>query len=211
MIVRLNSRSLLEAVGQLAKNDKYLKQIVTQYGPPPLWEREEGFQTLILIILEQQVSLASAKATFDKLLNLVGSLTPSAFLVLSDVQLRQAGFSRQKSAYCRNLALAILEGNLKLKELSGRKDARVKSELMKLKGIGAWSADTYLLMALGRPDIWPVGDLALASAVHETMDLESRPSPEILTQIGERWKPWRSVAARIFWHFYLSERKLDMP
>ena len=211
MTVRLNNRTLLEAVGLLVKKDQDLKQIVSQYGPPPLWERKEGFQTLILIILEQQVSLASAKATFEKLLDLVGSLTPSAFLVLSDAQLRQAGFSRQKAAYCRNLALAILEGSLKLEELSGHKDARVKSELMKLKGIGAWSADTYLLMALGRPDIWPVGDLALASSVHEIMDLESRPSPDILTQIGERWKPWRSVAARIFWHYYLSERNLVMP
>lgn len=211
MTIRLNSRSLLEAVEQLAKKDKHLKQIVTQYGLPPLWEREEGFQTLILIILEQQVSLASAKATFEKLLNLVGNLTPSAFLVLSDAQLRQAGFSRQKSAYCRHLAMAVLNGNLNLEKLSGLKDARVKSELMKLKGIGAWSADTYLLMALGRPDIWPVGDLALASAVHEIMELDSRPSPEILEQIGNRWKPWRSVAARIFWYYYLSERNLVMP
>lgn len=211
MTFRLNNRSLLKAVAHLEKQDRHLEQILKRIGPPPLWEREEGFRTLILIILEQQVSLASAKATYDKLLKKVVTLTPAAFLNLSDAQLRQTGFSRQKTLYGRNLAGAIIDGSLNLSGLSDLDDAHVKTQLMNLKGIGSWSADTYLLMALGRPDIWPTGDLALASAVHQIMGLKSRPSPEILDRIGLKWKPWRSVAARIFWHHYLSERNLDMP
>ena len=211
MSLRLNTRSLLKAVRHLENQDRQLKHIVASYGPPPLWERKEGFATLILIILEQQVSLASAKATYEKLVKTVGTLTPAGFLELSDDRLRRAGFSRQKTAYCRNLARTVINGDLDLSGLSNLSDRQAKKQLMNLKGIGSWSADTYLLMALGRPDIWPAGDLALASAVHQILGLKSRPSPENLDRIGLRWRPWRSVAARIFWHYYLSERNLAMP
>ncbi|MBT8367426.1 MAG: DNA-3-methyladenine glycosylase 2 family protein [Deltaproteobacteria bacterium] len=211
MTLRLNTRSLSEAVKHLVKKDRRLKRIVAKYGPPPLWERQEGFHTLILIILEQQVSLASAKATYEKLLDKIGTPTPATFLNLSDAQLRQIGFSRQKTAYGRILAGAVIDGSLDLSRLSDLGDAEVKQQLINIKGIGSWSADTYLLSALARPDIWPTGDLALASAVQQIMGLESRPSPEILDRIGLKWQPWRSVAARIFWHHYLSERNLEMP
>ena len=207
MTVRLNKNSLIKAVEYLEVRDRHLKLVVSKFGPPPLWEREEGFKTLIYIILEQQVSLASAKAAYDKLLKKTGSITPVNFLKLSDVELKLSGFSRQKASYGRNLADAIITERLNLTELSDLDDAQAKEQLMNIKGIGPWTADIYLLMALGRPDIWPNGDIALASAVQKLKGIASRPSFEELNRMSLKWKPWRAVAARILWHYYLSERK----
>jgi DNA-3-methyladenine glycosylase II len=207
MTVRLNKKSLLKAVEYLEVRDRHLKLVVSEFGPPPLWEREEGFKTLICIILEQQVSLASAKAAYDKLLKKIGSITSVNFLKLSDVELKLIGFSRQKTSYGRNLADAIITERLNLTELSDLDDARAKEQLMNIKGIGPWTADIYLLMALGRPDTWPNGDIALASAVQKLKGIASRPSFEELNRMSLKWKPWRAVAARILWHYYLSERK----
>ena len=207
MKVRLNKKSLIEAVEYLEVRDRHLKLVVSKFGPPPLWEREEGFKTLIYIILEQQVSLASAKAAYDKLLKKIGSITSVNFLKLSDVELKLIGFSRQKTSYGRNLADAIITERLNLTELSDLDDAQAKEQLMNIKGIGPWTADIYLLMALGRPDIWPNGDIALASAVQKLKGIASRPSFEELNSMSLKWKPWRAVAARILWHYYLSELK----
>lgn len=207
MTVRLNKKSLIKAVEYLEVRDRHLKLVVSKFGPPPLWEREEGFKTLIYIILEQQVSLASAKAAYDKLLKKIGSITSVNFLKLSDVELKLIGFSRQKTSYGRNLADAIITERLNLTELSDLDDAQAKEQLMNIKGIGPWTADIYLLMALGRPDIWPNGDIALASAVQKLRGIASRPSFEELNRMSLKWKPWRAVAARILWHYYLSERK----
>ena len=207
MTVRLNKKSLIEAVEYLEVRDRHLKLVVSKFGPPPLWEREEGFKTLIYIILEQQVSLASAKAAYDKLLKKIGSITSVNFLKLSDVELKLIGFSRQKTSYGRNLADAIITERLNLTELSDLDDAQAKEQLMNIKGIGPWTADIYLMMALGRPDIWPNGDIALASAVQKLKGIASRPSFEELNSMSLKWKPWRAVAARILWHYYLSELK----
>ena len=207
MTVQLNKKSLIKAVEYLEVRDRHLKLVVSKFGPPPLWEREEGFKTLIYIILEQQVSLASAKAAYDKLLKKIGSITSVNFLKLSDVELKLIGFSRQKTSYGRNLADAIITERLNLTELSDLDDAQAKEQLMNIKGIGPWTADIYLLMALGRPDIWPNGDIALASAVQKLKGIASRPSFEELNRLSRKWKPWRAVAARILWHYYLSERK----
>ena len=207
MTVRLNKKSLLKAVEYLEVRDRHLKLVVSKFGPPPLWEREEGFKTLIYIILEQQVSLASAKAASDKLLKKIGSITSVNFLKLSDVELKLIGFSRQKTSYGRNLADAIITERLNLTELSDLDDAQAKEQLMNIKGIGPWTADIYLMMALGRPDIWPNGDIALASAIQKLKGIASRPSFEELNSMSLKWKPWRAVAARILWHYYLSELK----
>ncbi len=169
-----------------------------------MWAREPGFSTLLHIILEQQVSLASARAAHTRLIDLASPLTPQRFLELDDVALKAAGFSRQKTGYGRNLARAIVEGSLDLDALGSMDDAAVRSELVKIKGIGRWTADIYLLMVLRRPDIWPVGDLALAVAAQKVKRLRSRPAPERLDGISVQWKPWRAVAARILWHYYLS-------
>jgi len=156
------------------------------------------------IILEQQVSLASARAAFDRARLLARPFTPANFLVLDDRDLRVAGFSRQKTEYCRNLARAILDKDLQLGRLPSLEDDEVRRQLTAVKGIGAWTADIYLIMVLGRPDVWPLGDIALAQAARELKRLSARPSSLEMTAIGESWRPWRAVAARVLWHHYLS-------
>ena len=203
--VSLDDESLQRAVRILSRRDPDLGRVVRRFGAPPMWAREAGFSTLLHIILEQQVSLASARAAHNKLLEAASPLTPQRFLQLDDDKLKGIGFSRQKSAYGRHLAQSIIEGHLDLDALQSMNDAEVRSELVRIKGIGQWTADVYLLMVLRRPDIWPTGDLALAVAAQSLKRLRSRPTPQKLEQIGNAWKPWRAVAARILWHHYLSE------
>ncbi|MBD3853138.1 MAG: DNA-3-methyladenine glycosylase 2 family protein, partial [Acidobacteria bacterium] len=174
--------------------------IQKRIGPPPLWNREPGFPTLIHIILEQQVSLASARAAFDKLSDAIAPLDPESFLTLDDADLKAIGFSGQKGRYCRILARAVLDGSLDLGAMTQLDNDKVRGELTAITGIGPWTADIYLLMVLLRPDVWPPGDLALAVAVQDVKGLDHRPMPEELQEIAEDWSPWRSVAARILWH-----------
>ena len=189
----------------LCDRDPDLAQILAKLGQPPMWVREPGFPALIHIILEQQVSLASAKAAFDRLLETVSQLTPARFLKLDDATLKTVGFSRQKTAYGRNLARTIVSRRLNLAKLGTMDDSAVRSELIKIKGIGPWTANIYLLTALRRPDIWPSEDLALAVAAQGVKRLESRPTPDELDVLSTGWKPWRAVAARLLWHYYLSK------
>jgi DNA-3-methyladenine glycosylase II len=172
-----------------------------------MWERAPGFPTLLHIILEQQVSLASAKATYGRLQQAAEPLSPENFQRLTDTQLRKIGFSRQKTRYGRALAGAVLDGGLDLDGLAHLADPEARTQLMKITGIGAWTADIYLLMALGRPDIWPQGDLALELAIQRAKGLEKRPTRDEVLAISKPWRPWRAVAARLLWHFYLSERR----
>jgi len=176
------------------------------YSPPPLWDREPGFATLLNIILEQQVSLASARACFDKLTAYLGEVAPNGLLTLNDSELKRIGFSRQKTAYARYLAEAVLVKRIDFDVLVSLPDAKVKTELTKLKGVGEWTSDIYLLMAMLRPDIMPKGDIALHAAWHK-LSGKPRPTSDEFLKISERWKPYRSVAARLLWHFYLSERR----
>ena len=189
---------------ELSSRDPDLGQVVQALGPPPMWDREPGFPTLIHIILEQQVSLASAQAAFDRLRAAATPLTPQRFLEFDDATLKLFGFSRQKTGYCRLLAEAVLQRRLDLEALHTMPDADVRSALVQLKGIGPWSADIYLLMALRRRDVWPSGDLALATAMQRVKRLPTRPTPEVLEELGQAWRPWRAVAARVLWHYYLS-------
>lgn len=211
MFGQLTQRSLISATRRLAARDPDLAVVVDTYGPPPLWTREPGFHTLIHIILEQQVSLASAKAAYDRLVAATGRLVPERFLALSDAELKTVGFSRQKAAYGRGLAQAIIDGRLDLASLETLDDAAAKSRLMVVKGIGSWTADIYLLMVLRRPDTWPSGDLALAAAAQRVKRMRSQPTPERLEQMGKSWQPWRAVAARILWHYYLSTPRTQTP
>ncbi len=202
--VSLTEETFAYGLHDLCDRDPDLAQIRMRFGPPPMWAREPGFPTLIHIILEQQVSLASARAAYDRLLAAASPLTPARFLELDAAALKAIGFSRQKTTYGRELARAILDGHLDVAELHMLDDADVRSELIKIKGIGPWTADIYLLMALRRPDVWPSGDLALASAAWRVKGLASRPTPEELDALGAGWRPWRAVAARLLWHYYLS-------
>ena len=200
---RLTLTSLAEGVGVLAARDPDLAGVVEQYGSPPLWGRDPGFATLLKIILEQQVSLASAAAAYERLLDVLGSLTPGAFLALDDTTLRRVGFSRQKTRYGRMLAEALLDGSLDLESIERLDDDQARESLTSLKGIGPWTADTYLLMALGRPDVWPAGDIALQAAVQDLKGRPARPSPDEMIELAAPWRPWRAVAARILWFHYL--------
>lgn len=205
MVTTLNDESLKAAVQELIQTDDHLRAIYMQYGNPPLWDREHSFQTLLHIILEQQVSLASARATLNKLIaRLDGEVTPTAFLTLNDTELRAVGFSRQKTRYGRILSQSILSGDLNLDALAEMSDVNARKTLMKLKGIGKWTADIYLLMVLCRPDVWPTGDRALAVAARNVLGLEDVPSYPELDEIALRWQPHRSSAARLLWHHYLS-------
>jgi DNA-3-methyladenine glycosylase II len=200
----LDERNLLEAVQILCELDADLARAVRLYGPPPWWAREPGFATLVWIILEQQVSLASAKATFSRLQATI-PLTPQHFLTLDDATLKSIGFSRQKTACVRHLSQEILNG-FDLESLHRLDDHEAKARLVKLKGIGNWTADVYLLMALRRPDAWPVGDLGLQVGMQELKGLLVRPAGKVLEALAEPWRPWRSAAARIVWQSYLSRR-----
>ncbi|MEP7269968.1 MAG: DNA-3-methyladenine glycosylase 2 family protein [Acidobacteriota bacterium] len=201
----LTEIALSKGVRFLAGVDPDLRRIVEEFGPPPIWARETGFPTLIHIILEQQVSLASARAAFNRLRDVASPLTPHRFLELNDDTLRTAGFSRQKTGYGRQLARSVIDGNLDFSNHHLLQDAEIRAQLTSIKGIGNWTADIYLLMALRRPDIWPRGDLALAVAVQNVKRLSARPAQPELDAMSLQWQPWRAVAARLFWHHYLSK------
>jgi DNA-3-methyladenine glycosylase II len=158
-------------------------------------------------VLEQQVSLASAQAAFDRLVAATDPLTPARFLTLTDGELLAIGFSRQKARSGRAIATALIDGSLDLDALAALDDEGVQRSLEAIPGIGRWTSTIYLLMVLGRPDVWPVGDMALATAIGQAKDLAARPGPDELAVIGEAWRPWRSVAARLFWHDYLGRRR----
>ncbi len=202
----LDEIAFQSGIRELTVRDADLARVIETYGAPPLWVREPGFPSLVYIILEQQVSLASARAAFQRLRAAASPLTPTRFLRLSAAQLKQIGFSRQKTLYTRLLAESLVKRHLDLNELHDLPDDAARKFLIALKGIGAWTADIYLLSALRRPDIWPIGDLALAVAVQEVKRLRSRPSPERLEKLSQLWRPYRAVAARLFWHAYLSKR-----
>ena len=206
---RLTPETLARGARILARRDPDLRRIVREYGPPPMWARRPGFSTLIHIILEQQVSLASAKAAFVRLQAAISPITPHKFLALNAVQLKSIGFSRQKMAYVQNLASAIIENRFDPKTLATLSDDSVREKLIELKGIGQWTADIYLLMCLRRPDVWPHGDLALATAAREVKQLTARPTYDDLDRLAEQWRPWRAVAARLLWHYYLSKKRYN--
>lgn len=202
----LTTRKLKDATIALAADHPELSCVYQIYGTPPLWDRPTGFATLVQIILEQQVSLASAKACFDKLAARIGEVSPERLLTLNDMEMKTVGFSRQKTAYARHLSEALLEKRIDLAGLHKLPDADVKAELIRLKGVGEWTSDIYLLMAMLRPDVMPRGDIALHEAYRKLVGLEKRPHSDEFILIAEKWKPFRSVAARLLWHFYLSEK-----
>jgi DNA-3-methyladenine glycosylase II len=206
----LTVRTLRRAARDLGDADPQLGASVERYGPPPLWSRDPSYATLVHLILEQQVSLASAQAAFDRLRTaLGGSVEPELLLGLTDEGLRAIGFSRQKAGYARTLASAVLDG-FDLGALAAMPDDEVRHALIAMPGIGPWTADIYLTMCLLRPDVWPHGDLALATSARDLLDLDERPTFADLAQIAERWHPYRAVAARILWHDYLQRRGLPV-
>ncbi|HEX5875243.1 MAG TPA: hypothetical protein VFY60_11400 [Pyrinomonadaceae bacterium] len=207
MSIKLTEKTLALAARELAARDETLAGILARHGDPPLWQRATGFNTLVHIILEQQVSLKSARSMLNRLEAAIQPFTPSRFIELGDTYLRSLGVTRQKSAYLLHLSQSIVNGDLSFTKLSRMSDDAVRLSLTRIKGIGSWSADVYLLMAMRRADIWPAGDLALAVAMQELMGLEKRPGPVELEQLAEKWRPHRAVAARMLWQHYLGRNK----
>ena len=205
----MDNTAFTQDVDKLIKRDRDLAEIVRTFGYPPTWKREPGFATLIRIILEQQVSYASAKATFKRLNDAVEILTPESFLTLNDVELKAIGFSRQKTRYGRILAQAVADRTLDLERLSNWDDRTIREKLTKIKGIGDWTVDIYLMMALQRQDVFPAKDLAVAIAVKEIKNLATRPNAAELIEIALIWKPYRAIATKILWHYYLNRKLKD--
>lgn len=206
MIARLDGVKFGRAARLLVRQDPALGAIVNEFGLPQFWQRPAGFPSLVLFILEQQVSLASAAAAYRRIKDRLGRMEPELLLEATGDELRADGVSRQKDRYLRELSTAIVERRLELEELPGKDDEEVRRELMALPGIGTWTADVYLLACLARPDVWPVGDRALQVATAEALHLSEVPNPIELDGIGNRWKPNRAVAARLLWHGYLGRR-----
>jgi DNA-3-methyladenine glycosylase II len=202
----LTQKSLALAARELAARDEMLAAIHARHGDPPLWRRDAGFTTLVHIILEQQVSLKSAKSMLVRLEGAIQPFTPERFLGLGDLHLRGLGVTRQKSAYLLDLSASIVNGDLSFAKLARMSDDAARLALTKIKGIGSWSADVYLLMVMRRADIWPAGDLALAVAMKELLGLAARPGPIELQQWAEQWRPHRAVAARMLWQYYLGRK-----
>ena len=203
--IRLTRESLEAAAKALAKRDPRLALIHKSYGPPPMWARRTGFPTLLRIILEQQVSLRSARAMFERLKSNIEPFTAHRFIESGETYLRSLGVTRQKAHYCVQVAQAFTNGELS--QVARMNDEDAHQALLSIKGVGPWTANIYLLMALRRPDIWPDGDVALATAVGKLRKMKTRPSFSELSQIAESWRPYRSVAARMLWQYYLAEQK----
>ncbi|MBK5271513.1 MAG: DNA-3-methyladenine glycosylase 2 family protein [Bacteroidia bacterium] len=210
MISQFTSSNFINICNQLSKKDKDLKKIIKAHGHPPLWTRPATFQTLILIILEQQVSLASAYAAFKKLKQKIGYITPAKVLSLTDAELRACYFSRQKIIYARELANAIQTKRLDLKKLSITTDDAIRMELKKIKGIGDWSVDVYMMHALQRTDLFPLGDIALVNSLKETKQLHPKITKEEMLALAESWRPYRTIASMILWHAYIKKRGIKI-
>lgn len=208
----MDQRGFERIARELAANDPNLAAQIRDHGIPPLWLRPAGFPALVLFILEQQVSLASAAAAYRRIRDRLGGIEPEAVLAASVEDLRADGVSRQKDRYLRALAAAVVSGELDLPELATLPDDEVRRRLTALPGIGVWTADVYLLACLNRPDLWPVGDRALQVAAAEALRLDAVPTQVELEQVGERWRPHRAIAARLLWHGYLARRgRVETP
>jgi DNA-3-methyladenine glycosylase II len=210
MIRQFSETDFKSICDQLSKKDKDLRLIIRTHGHPPMWTRPAIFQTLILIILEQQVSLASAYAAFKKLKQKIGYVTPPKILQLTDEELRACYFSRQKIIYARELAGAIQSKQLNLKKLSLGTDEEIRAELKKIKGIGDWTVDVYLMHALQRTDLFPLGDIALVNSLKEVKKLHPEITREDMLLIAESWRPYRTIAAMILWHAYIQKRGIKL-
>ncbi len=180
MIANFHSDNFHSCCDQLAAVDKEMKQIISAHGYPPMWTRPASFATLIHIILEQQVSLASALAAFNRLKEKIGAITPEKLLQLSDAEMKACYFSRQKMVYARHLAEAIVSKKIQFKKLAGFTDEEIRTTLKQVKGIGDWTADVFLMFALQRADIFPVGDLAMVNALKEVKQLPKQTAKEEL-------------------------------
>ena len=192
-----------KAIEYLCQKDIVFKQIIQQYGIPVQPKRPQGFETLVLLILEQQVSIDAAKATFIRLKNAIPIFTVENVYAFSEEDFRSCGVSRQKTKYIKALSQAILSKELNLERLASKKIENIREELIKIKGIGNWTIDIYLMFCLNSLDIIPLGDIAVVNTMKELFDIHTK---EEMENYAERWKPYRSIATFFLWHYYLEKR-----
>jgi len=187
----------------LASRDLHIKTAIDAAGYPRARKRDHSFETLLSVICGQQLSVKAAATINDRVLALMDGVSdPGPLEKLSDEQLRGAGLSRQKVSYCRSLAQAVLTGTLVLAELPDMPDETAIETIVQVKGLGRWSAEMYVMFALGRTDIWPVGDIAVRAGISDIIGNESRGTPKQVEEWGERWRPYRSAVALLSWHYY---------
>lgn len=207
MMPRFDFNSFYQLCDQLASTDADLARIIDQYGYPPFWWRPNTFESLVHIILEQQVSLASALSALNKLKERIQEITPGRVLLLAEEELRACYFSRQKTSYVKYLAEALLSGKLNLEKLEHLPDEEIRAQLTAIKGIGNWTTDIYLIFVLHAADIFPVGDLAAVQALKRVKQLPPAASREQLADVAAQWRPYRTIATMLLWHEYLSRGK----
>lgn len=192
-----------QAIDYLSKKDIIFKNIIEKYGIPVIPKRPQGFETLVLLILEQQVSIDSAKATFIKLKSKEREIHPESLLILSDEEFRNLGVSRQKTSYIKALSKSIINNEIDLESLASKSSQQVREELIKIKGIGNWTIDVYLMFSLQAPDLIPLGDIAVVNTIKELLDIHDRQEMENYVL---KWSPYRSFATFLLWHYYLNKR-----
>ena len=205
-----NKDNFTKLCDQLSRKDPDLKGIIKRYGYPPMWSRPNTFQTLILTILEQQVSLAAAYAAFKRLRTHIGLVTPEKILRMTDEEFRQCYFTRQKTVYARELATAIQSKQIQLRKLANEDNDTIRTELKKIKGIGDWTVDIYLLHVLQRSDIFPLGDIALINSMRSVKQLDPSTPKEELLKMSTAWQPYRSIATMLFWHDYIQKKGIKI-
>jgi DNA-3-methyladenine glycosylase II len=198
---------LERATDALIASDPRLVPILARTGPLPLRRREPGFKSLIGIVCDQQISRAAADSIFRRLEAGLGLFTADAWLAAEEAALAKAGMSRPKLRHARAIAERVADGRLDLARLVRLSDDKAREHLIETPGIGRWTADIYLLSCHGRSDIWPAGDLALQAAVAAGLKLRERPNEKKMDAIAERWRPYRGVAARLFWAYYRTLRE----
>lgn len=197
------TQDMKEAIPFLLKRDKVFQQILNLYGEPIITTRPQGFDSLCKLIIEQQVSLAAAKACYLKLEGFLGVVNPENILKATDENLRNNGISKQKAGYLKALAIAVLNNELPLETLSEKSEDQIKAALTAIKGIGNWTAEVYMMFCLQKENVFPVGDIALQTTLKELYPISSK---EEMILLSEQWKPYTSLATYFFWHYYLKER-----
>ena len=199
----LKNQIMQEAIRYLSEKDTIFNLIIEKYGLPILPRRPQGFETLVLLILEQQVSIDSAKATFLKLKAKHTHFNPESLLSFSDEEFRNIGVSRQKTSYIKALSHSIINNHINLESLATKSSEQVREELIKIKGIGNWTIDVYLMFSLQAPDVIPLCDIAVINTIKELLDIHDKHEIE---HYVSRWSPHKSVATYLLWHYYLSKR-----
>ena len=192
-----------DAIDFLLAKDIVFKTIIEKYGVPIIPFRPQGFETLVLLILEQQVSIDSAKATFLRLRERIQVFEPRIVFDLSDAEFRTIGVSRQKTSYIKSLATDLINKELDLDSFPSKSEVQVREELIKIKGIGNWTVDIYLMFSLQAPDLLPLGDIAVVNTMKELLDIHDKQAME---KHAQQWSPYKSYATYLLWHYYLNKR-----